>query len=53
MATAYDRMVRLRKYREDVDMATASGYLLDRRELIMGLYANGVVGQEMKNLIKM
>ena len=52
MATAYDRMVRLRKYREDIDMA-ASGYLLDPRELMMGLYANGVVEQELKNLIKM
>ena len=53
MATAYDRMVKLDKYRKEIDEATAAGDLLDPKELMMGLYAHGICGQDLKNVIKM
>ena len=42
----------LRSHRK-MDEATAAGDLLDPKELIIGLYVHGIVGQDLKNTINM
>ena len=38
---------------KEIDEVTAAGDLLDPKELMMGLYAHGNAGQDLKNVIKM